>query len=90
MRTLVLFDGQNLYHGAKAAWARDPPVHGSLYGFPSYDVEKLAAELVGRVPGRKLHDIRFYTGVPAPEQNAFWHGFWNHKSRYLGSRDIHV
>lgn len=90
MRTIVFFDGQNLYHGAREAWAPVPHVSGSPYGYPSYDVEKLASALVGRVPGRTLSQIRFYTGVHAPWQNAFWHGFWNNKLRYLGSRGVHV
>ena len=90
MRTVVLFDGQNLYHGVRAAWAPNPPVPGSPYGYPSYDVEKLAAALVNRVPGRVLHRIRFYTGVHSAQQHAFWHGFWNNKLRYLRSRGIDV
>ena len=90
MRPVVLFDGQNLYHGVRAAWAPNPPVPGSPYGYPSYDVEKLAAALVNRVPGRVLHRIRFYTGVHSAQQHAFWHGFWNNKLRYLRSRGIDV
>ena len=93
MRTVVLFDGQNLYHLAKNAWAPIPAVPGSPYGYPSYDVQKLAQVLVDRLPGRVLAQIRFYTGVPAPNhggKQAFWHGFWNNKLRYLGSRGIYV
>ena len=75
MRTVVFFDGQNLYHGARNAWAPKPHVSGSPYGYPSYDVEKLALALVARVPERTLTQIRFYTGVPSPRQGAeeaFW------------------
>lgn len=93
MRTLVLFDGQNLYHGARDAWAPTPHVSGSIYGYPSYDVEKLAAKLVGRVPGRKVEQVRFYTGVPSPHRGPdekFWHGFWGNKLRYLGARGVYV
>lgn len=93
MRTLISFDGQNLYHLAKNAWAPVPSVSGSPYGYPSYDVEKLAQTLVARVPGRVLTQIRFYTGVPDPNhgrKEAFWHGFWSNKLRYLGSRGIYV
>ena len=90
LRTLVFFDGQNLYHLAKNAWAPTPHVPGSRYGFPSYDVESLSSVLVGRCPGRKIEEIRFYTGVPDLLQDRFWHGFWSNKLRYLGSRGIHV
>ena len=93
MKTIVSFDGQNLYHLAKNAWAPVPTVPGSPYGYPGYDVEKLAQALVARVPGRVLTQIRFYTGVPDPQhgrKEAFWHGFWNNKLRYLGSRGIYV
>lgn len=64
MRTIVFFDGQNLYHLARTAWAPFPPVVGSPYGYPSYDVEKLAAALSARDPRRVLSQTRFYTGVP--------------------------
>lgn len=93
MKTIVAFDGQNLYHLAKNAWAPIPAVPGSPYGYPSYDVEQLAQALVARLPGRVLGQIRFYTGVPDPSHGrtqAFWHGFWNNKLRYLGSRGIYV
>ncbi len=93
MRAIVFVDGQNLYHLARNAWAPTPPVSGSPYGWPSYDVEKLAAALVAKVPGRVLTQIRFYTGVPNPlnsPQDKFWHGFWSNKLRYLGSRGIYV
>jgi len=93
VRTVVFFDGQNLYHGVRDAWAPTPHVPGSVYGYPSYDVEKLAAALVQRVPGRKLEQIRFYTGVPSPHRGPdekFWHGFWGNKLRYLGARGIYV
>lgn len=93
MRTIVFFDGQNLYHLAKNAWAPHPQVPGSPYGYPSYDVEKLAATLVSRDPARVLNQIRFYTGVPDPaggQREVFWHGFWNNKLRFLASRGIYV
>ena len=63
MRTLVLIDGQNLYHLARRAWSSGSD---SPYTWPSYDVEKLAHVLVSRTPGRTLSEIRFYTGVPDP------------------------
>jgi hypothetical protein len=54
LETIVFFDGQNLYHAAKTAWAPDPPVSGSPYTWPSYDVEALAKALVDRMPNRVL------------------------------------
>ncbi len=90
LKTIVFFDGQNLYHLAKDAWSPRPRIGGSPYGWPSYDVEKLAQALVKREPDRFLHQIRFYTGVPDSSDSYFWHGFWNNKLRYLASRGIHV
>lgn len=90
MRTLVLIDGQNLYHLARIAWAPMPPDRSSPYSWPSYDVEDLAATLVARMPQRTLSEIRFYTGVPAPSVNQFWHYFWTNKCRRLRNQDVHV
>jgi uncharacterized LabA/DUF88 family protein len=92
VRTIVFIDGQNLYHLARAAWSPGPQVAGSPYGYPSYDVEKLAAWLVARDRRRVLQQIRFYTGVPEPRdpQTTFWHGFWGRKLRYLVSRGVYV
>ena len=90
MRTLVLIDGQNLYHLARIAWAPTPADSSSPYAWPSYDVEKLAAALVARLPGRTLAELRFYTGVPARSAHGFWHGFWTNKCRYLRNRGVHV
>ena len=90
MRTIVLIDGQNLYHLARGAWPYSP---SSPYTWPSYDVEKLALTLVCRTPGRILAEVRFYTGVPNPSigpSQRFWHSFWSNKIRYLRSRGIYV
>ncbi len=90
MRTLVLIDGQNLYHLARRAWASGS---SSPYAWPSYDVEKLAGALVARTPGRTLTETRFYTGVPDPSEGPsqlFWHSFWSNKIRYLRSRGVYV
>jgi uncharacterized LabA/DUF88 family protein len=93
MRTIVLIDGQNLYHLARTAWGPGLPGHPSPYTWPSYDVEKIARSLASRVSGRTLTDIRFYTGVPDPSAGPtqkFWHDFWLNKLRYLRSRGIYV
>ena len=85
MRTLVLIDGQNLFHLAKAAWGP-----GGNYDWPSYDVDKLARTLVALQPGRTLQEIRFYTGVPRQEVNAFWNAFWRNKAARLVRQGITV
>jgi len=90
LSTIVFFDGQNLYHGAKDAWGY---TGNNAYFYPSYDVEKLAIALVNKTPNRKLTQIRFYTGVPDPKsgtQGKFWHSFWSNKLRYLRNRGVAV
>ena len=90
MRTVVLIDGQNLYHLARRAWSVGA---SSSYAWPSYDVEKLARALVFKVPERTLAGIRFYTGVPDPSlgpTQKFWHDFWSNKIRYLRSKGVYV
>ena len=93
MRTIVFVDGQNLYHLAKTAWIGSTAAAPNPYGWPSYDVEKLAAALVSRIPGSVLSEIRFYTGVPdrsnRPERN-FWYDFWYNKLRSLESNGVYV
>ena len=85
MRTLVLIDGQNLYYLAKAAWGP-----GGNYDWPSYDLDKLARALVALQPGRTLQEIRFCTGVPRQEVNAFWNAFWRNKIARLTRQGIVV
>ena len=93
MRTIVFVDGQNLYHPAKTAWIGATAATPNPYGWPSYDVGKLAAALVSRNPGRVLSEIRFYTGVPdrsnRPERN-FWYDFWYNKLRSLEGNGVYV
>lgn len=90
MRTIVFVDGQNLYHLARVAWAPSPAVPGSPYGYPSYDVRRIAEILCARDPRRILSEIRFYTGVPQRRVSALWHDFWSNKLRFLGSQGIYV
>ncbi len=93
MRTIVFIDGQNLYHLAKKAWASKRDKSTLRYSWPSFDVEKIAAALTAISPSRKLVEIRFYTGVPDPRHGrsqAYWHGFWTNKLRYLRRRGVHV
>ena len=80
MRTLVLFDGQNLFRSAKDAWGPSYP-----YDHPSYDVELLAQRLVSLTPGRTLEEIRFYTGVYRKDQDWERHWFWNQQAGPSGN-----
>ena len=89
MRVIVFVDGQNLYRQAKNAWRAGDGV-SSRYSWPSYDVEKLANALVAQTPGRRLVEIRFYTGVPKLSVNPHWHAFWSNKIRSLRRRGIYV
>jgi hypothetical protein len=34
--------------------------------------------------------VRFYTGVPDQNDNAFWHAFWNHKLAMMGRHGIYI
>ena len=85
LRTIVLVDGQNLFHLAREAWG---PEHA--YGWPSYDIDKLANALVVMVGGQSLQETRFYTGVPQPGISPFWNGFWRNKLRRLQQQGIIV
>ncbi len=76
----MFIDGQNLFHCAKAAFG---------YKHPNYDV-KLLSEKICESKGWELKQIRFYTGVPDPADNAMWHQFWSAKLAYLGKIGIHV
>ncbi|MDE2842655.1 MAG: NYN domain-containing protein [Chloroflexota bacterium] len=85
MRTLVLIDGQNLYHLARTAWGP-----GGAYGWPSYDVDKLAKALAALTPGQTWAETRFYTGVPDQTANPFWNAFWTNKLRRLRQQGVYV
>ncbi len=79
-RAITFFDGQNLYHSAKAAFG---------YTYPNYDVQALS-EKICSLRGWDLRATRFYTGVPDPSDNPTWQAFWNHKLAIMGRRGIHI
>ena len=85
MRTLIQFDGQNLFHLAKNAWGP-----GSPYQYPSYDVVKLAEALVWMKTGRTVEEVRFYTGVPNRSARPTLNGFWENKLKHLESQGVEV
>ncbi|GIW54144.1 MAG: hypothetical protein KatS3mg082_0548 [Nitrospiraceae bacterium] len=79
-RAVAFVDGQNLYHAVREAFG---------YTYPNYDVQSLAQRICqGR--GWDLVQVRFYTGVPTPADNPFWHGFWANKLRALSWQHVHV
>lgn len=79
-RAVAFFDGQNLFHAARAAFG---------YTWPNYDPRSLAAAVCD---GRDWHLVqtRFYTGVPDAADNAFWNHFWVHKLAMLGRHGLHI
>lgn len=79
-RAVAFVDGQNLYHGAKAAFG---------YSWPNYDVLKLS-ERICAIQGWQLAEVRFYTGVPDSQDNRYWHAFWGNKLSMMGRQGIHV
>lgn len=85
VRTLVQFDGQNIFHLAQAAWGPHYP-----YNFPGYDVHALAQNLVSMSPQRTLSEARFYTGVPDRISRPVLNRFWTNKLRHLRNQGIHV
>ena len=65
-RAVAFFDGQNLFHAARAAFG---------YQHPNYDIKALA-QTVCRQRGWRLTGHRFYTGIPNPTDDLFRHRFW--------------
>lgn len=79
-RAVAFFDGQNLFHHAKAAFG---------YGYPNYDVARLA-QTVCAARGWQLVQARFYTGVPDPADKPIWNHFWVAKLAQMGRDRVHV
>lgn len=79
-RVVAYVDGQNLYHTAKDAFG---------YTYPNYDVKALS-QTICRRQGWELRQTRFYTGVPAPEDNTDWNHFWIAKMATMGRQGVIV
>lgn len=77
-RAFVFFDGQNLFHHAKATFG---------YPYPNYDPKKLAAHICAS-RSWQLNEIHFYTGVPSEMDKPFWNHFWTAKMAVMGTRGI--
>ncbi len=79
-RAVTFVDGQNLFHAAKEAFG---------YTYPNYDVLALS-DRVCQDAGWELAQARFYTGVPDPVDNAFWHHFWAGKLSVMARQRVKV
>jgi uncharacterized LabA/DUF88 family protein len=79
-RTVVFFDGQNLFHAVKKAFG---------YTYPNYDAAKLA-NAVCSAKDWELRQVRFYTGIPSAQDHPAWHKFWTSKLLTMSRGGIHV
>ena len=61
-RTVAFIDAQNLFHAAKEAFG---------YRHPNFDPLKLAQTICKGLMW-SVESTRLYTGVPAPNDDAFW------------------
>jgi uncharacterized LabA/DUF88 family protein len=77
-RTAAFFDGQNLFHHARAAF-------GSTY--PDYCPLALATRICADHE-LSLHEIRFYAGIPDPDHDPFWNHFWSAKLLAMSRKGI--
>ena len=79
-RVVAFFDGQNLYRSVKAAFG---------YTYPNYDPTKLSRLLCAK-QNWQLESVRFYTGIPRPQDDPFWNTFWINKLANLGRQKVIV
>ena len=79
-RVVAFFDGQNLYRSVMAAFG---------YTYPNYDPTKLAKLLCDK-QNWQLESVRFYTGIPRPQDDPFWNTFWTNKLANLGRKKVIV
>jgi hypothetical protein len=59
------------------------------YQHPNYD-SKALAQVVCRQKGWLLMEHRFYTGIPSPADDLFWHRFWAAKLLAMSRSGTHV
>lgn len=55
---------------------------------PNYDVQALAAHVVGMHADWTLTQTRFYTGIHDPRVNPFWNHFWTAKLGAMGHAGV--
>jgi uncharacterized LabA/DUF88 family protein len=80
IRAVSFFDGQNLFHSAKAAFG---------YKFPNYDPVALTSAVCA-AKGWEVAQVRFYTGVPDAADKPFWNHFWTAKGAQMGREGVYV
>ncbi|MCI0586080.1 MAG: NYN domain-containing protein [Planctomycetes bacterium] len=73
-------DGQNLFHAARRCFG---------YRLPNFDVRRLA-QAVCSSRGWTLEEVRFYTGVRAPDDEPFWGTLWAAKLAAMGWDGIRI
>lgn len=79
-RAVTFIDGQNLFHAAREAFG---------YIYPNYDVLSLS-QAICQTASWTLTQVRFYTGMPDPADNPFWHHFWAAKLAVMGRQGVQV
>lgn len=77
-RVHAYVDGQNLFHAARAVFGA---------GYPDFDPRCLA-DRVCMLQGWELAAVRFYTGVPDPEESPQWSRFWQAKLAAMQARGV--
>jgi len=68
-RAVAFFDGQNLYHHAKAAFG---------YTHPNFDPVKLFNAICAKEQWQNS-GVRFYTGTPSQKKQPVWHAYWSNR-----------
>lgn len=79
-RAVAFFDGQNLYHQAKATFG---------HKIPNYDPKKLFTAVCNE-KGWLPQSVRFYTGMPKFKEQPKWHKFWRSKLLRMRREGIDV
>lgn len=79
-RAICFIDGQNLFMAAKEAFG---------YTYPNYEPKALCERLCAD-KGWVAAEIRFYTGLPQPSDDPFWHHFWTAKLAQMGRMRVVV
>jgi uncharacterized LabA/DUF88 family protein len=79
-RAIAFVDGQNLFYGAREAFG---------HHFPNYDIAKLSRHIC-KSQTWNLEQVRFYTGVPDPQDDAAKSSFWTAKLASMRRQGIVV
>lgn len=77
---MAFIDGQNLFQHAKDAFG---------HFHPNYDPVKLHNAVCAQM-GWTPNLVRFYTGIPNPDRDAMWAGYWNNRVLALQHAGVHV